>query len=126
MKIYTTYFARVSKLPEHIIPISIAAKTPDQKMNTYKKLAPPWYVLKAYKDNQNEEEYIKEYKRLVLSQLKPDDVVKAFANMISTSGIPDDLDVALVCYEKAGSFCHRNLVAEWLNEAGYDVKEWRP
>lgn len=35
----------------------------------------------------------------------------------------DDCHIALVCYEKSGDFCHRHIVADWLNQAGYDVKE---
>ena len=35
-----------------------------------------------------------------------------------------DKDIALVCYEKPGDFCHRHLVAQWLRDAGYSVEEW--
>lgn len=36
-------------------------------------------------------------------------------------------DVALVCYEKPGEFCHRRIVAEWLKEtAGITVEEYEP
>ena len=34
-------------------------------------------------------------------------------------------DIALVCYEKPGDFCHRHLVADWLNEAGYQCEEYK-
>lgn len=34
-------------------------------------------------------------------------------------------DVALVCYEKPGEFCHRRIVAEWLKKAaGIPVEEY--
>ena len=133
MKIYTTYFAKVKKLPENVIPISIAAKTPDVKMKEYKKLAPPWYILKTYKDNGNEEEYVKEYNRVVLNNLNPKKVVEDLACIAQNKSvvigddvinIPCDLDVALVCYEKSGDFCHRHLVADWLNKNGFAVEEW--
>lgn len=29
-----------------------------------------------------------------------------------------------MCYEAPGKFCHRHLVADWLNSAGYDVSEF--
>ena len=34
-----------------------------------------------------------------------------------------DIDFALVCYEKPSDFCHRHLVADWLNKNGYDCEE---
>lgn len=35
------------------------------------------------------------------------------------------LDVALLCYEKPGDFCHRHILAEWLKEKeGIDVVEY--
>lgn len=34
-------------------------------------------------------------------------------------------DIALICYEKPSDFCHRHLVAEWLNQNGYRCDEWR-
>lgn len=33
-------------------------------------------------------------------------------------------DIALICYEKSGSFCHRHVVARWLGKAGFVVKEF--
>jgi uncharacterized protein (DUF488 family) len=34
-------------------------------------------------------------------------------------------DAILLCFEKAGEFCHRRLVAEWLErELGVEVPEW--
>ena len=33
-------------------------------------------------------------------------------------------DIALICYEKPGEFCHRNIVREWLKEFGYKVEEY--
>jgi SAM-dependent methyltransferase len=32
--------------------------------------------------------------------------------------------IALICYEKPSDFCHRHLVADWLNENGIECKEW--
>lgn len=32
-------------------------------------------------------------------------------------------EATLLCWETAGHFCHRQLVAEWLREAGWEVKE---
>ena len=54
----------------------------------------------------------------MLAQLNPKEVEKLLYWM------SDGRDVALVCYEKPEGFCHRHLVADWLNENGIVVKEW--
>lgn len=41
------------------------------------------------------------------------------------SDADDDAAIALICYEKPSDFCHRHLVAEWLNQNGYKCEEWR-
>lgn len=34
-------------------------------------------------------------------------------------------DIVLLCYEKAGAFCHRLILAQWvLEHYGYDIKEF--
>ena len=44
--IYTSYFAKLNKLPNNIIPISICAKPPHfYKGLQYKKLAPTYDIL---------------------------------------------------------------------------------
>lgn len=40
----------------------------------------------------------------------------------------DNVNIVLLCYEKPEDFCHRHLVADWLNSSKilpYDIKEWR-
>jgi hypothetical protein len=51
-------------------------------------------------------------------------------NTISTEDILNELQtfgdkIALLCWEKPGAFCHRKLVAKWLNNLGLDIKEWK-
>lgn len=38
--------------------------------------------------------------------------------------IGNGADVALLCYERPGDFCHRHLLAEHLNSKGCDIKEF--
>ena len=38
--------------------------------------------------------------------------------------LADGKDVCLLCYETPENFCHRQLVAEWLNNAGIACVEW--
>ena len=128
MKIYTTYFAKLKKLPNYIVPVPISNSIPgiyrentsysSLSNNKYRKLVPPWYVVKEYNENSDKEQYTRDYQRLVLDHLDPHDVVEWLKNIAGYN------DVALVCYEKSSDFCHRHLVAEWLRKSGYDVTEW--
>lgn len=118
-KIYTTYFAKVKDLPNTIMPISIAALPPKGwEYPQYKKLAPSLELLTAYKRNNNQAYYIKEYQEKTLDKLNQDGV------LYDLFTISLNQDIALVCYEKPENFCHRQLVAEWLRNAGFEVQEY--
>lgn len=51
----------------------------------------------------------------VLVDLDPQQVYKDLKAMSKGK------DVALVCYETPQKFCHRHLVAKWLEDAGLPV-----
>ena len=133
--IYTTYFSNLKNLPKNIVPISICAKAPQSWRGLqYKKLAPKYGFFTAgkkmcrnvNKDKQNDANvyYIEHYQQEVLKNLNVDQVVKELKSLCEKC-IQEDLetDIALVCYEKPEDFCHRHLVAQWLNENGYKCKE---
>ena len=131
--IYTSYFAKLKSLPDNIIPISICGKAPDWYTGLqYKKLAPKYDFFKKWKENHDNDYYIKCFNEQVLDKLDAQNVTKELNNLIGDimlnprifhdrSLIPD---IALICYEKPSDFCHRHLVAEWLNENGIECKEW--
>ena len=115
--IYTSYFANLKKLPKDIIPIAISASVPNSiNILQYKKLAPTYNILSNYKNNNNIELYTKEYSEQILNKLNPLDVINELYSLSNGK------DVALICYEKYDKFCHRQLVAEWLNS---NVKEYK-
>jgi hypothetical protein len=119
MLIYTSYFAQVKNLPSDIVPISIAAKqVPGWRYPVYKALAPTYNILYDYKRGGDKDHYVAAYLRDVLRYLSPEKVV---ADLEKLSG---GKDIALICYEKSGSFCHRHVVARWLGKAGFVVKEF--
>lgn len=111
----TSYFARVNKLnlPSDQL-VSIARKSPlGFRGRNYKELAPSWELLKAYKENHDEEWYTERYYEQVLNRLHPASVLYDLGQ-----------DSVLLCWEAAGKFCHRRLVAEWLqNSLGIYVPE---
>lgn len=119
MKIYTSYFARLNKLPKNIIPISICGKAPDwYKGIRYKVLAPKYSFFQEWKQNQDNQYYIEHFYAEVLNNLNAEEVVKRLSELSGGN------DVALICYEKSDDFCHRHLVADWLTVNGYKTIEY--
>ena len=123
--IYTSYFAKLKSLPENVIPISICGKAPDwYKGLQYKKLAPKYDFFMKWKENHDNDYYIKCFNDQVLSKLNATDVVLDLSRIISNFNV-DNPVICLICYEKPTDFCHRHLVAEWLKENGFSCEEWR-
>ena len=68
--IYTSYFAKLKSLPDNIVPISICGKAPDwYKGLQYKKLAPKYDFFMRWKENHDNDYYIKCFNEQVLSKL---------------------------------------------------------
>ena len=120
MKIYTSYFAILRRIPDNVVPISICLKAPHWFMGPqYKALAPTNDIFSQHKANPNENMYTTRFNREVLGVLDCEQVVKEIEKLSNGN------DVVLLCYEKSTSFCHRHLVAGWLNEfLDYSVVEW--
>jgi hypothetical protein len=77
-------------------------------------LAPDRHTFFAIKQGKiTQEEYAKLYKENVLAKLNPQEIYNALKSNV------------LLCWEDPGDFCHRRLVAKWLEEAlGVEVPEW--
>ena len=132
--IYTSYFANLKSLPENIIPISICGKAPDWYNGLqYKKLAPKHNFFMEWKKNHDNDYYFKCFNEQVLEELSvvrvnndlqlliPYDIRCKMQHSVAYS---PDWHIALICYEKPSDFCHRNLVADWLNKNGIPCEEW--
>ena len=131
--IYTSYFAKLKSLPDNIIPISICGKAPDwYKGLQYKKLAPKYDFFMEWKKSHNNDYYIKCFNEQVLNNLDAEQVVEELDNLLLNQTITIDYSgnlkevprIVLICYEKPSDFCHRHLVADWLNKNGIECKEW--
>lgn len=109
MKIYTSYYANLKNIPEDIVPISIAGKSPDFYTGLeYKKLAPKYGFFQEWKKNKDNSFYEEHFTNEVLNHLSPIVVYKELKKLSNGK------DVVLICYENPKSFCHRKLVAKWL------------
>ena len=81
----------------------------------YPKLAPSSHLLYAIKSGTIDEiEYEKRFRKEVLAKLDP---MKVYEDL---------KDNVLLCWEPAGEFCHRRIVAAWIHEnLGVEVPEWK-
>ena len=117
--IYTSYFAKLKSLPDNIIPISICAKAPDWYTGLqYKKLAPKYDFFMKWKENHDNDYYIKCFDEQVLDKLDPAKVYLELCNLAQSD------EFCLFCYEKPTDFCHRHLVSDWLNKNGFKCDEY--
>ncbi|RHI25702.1 hypothetical protein DW172_03195 [Agathobacter rectalis] len=122
--IYTSYFAKLKSLPDNIVPISICGKAPDWYTGLqYKKLAPRYDFFMEWKKNHDNEYYIKCFNEQVLSKLNATDVILDLSRICYGFNV-GECDICLICYEKPTDFCHRHLVADWLNQNGYKCDEY--
>ncbi|TFH08233.1 MAG: hypothetical protein E4H14_06820 [Candidatus Thorarchaeota archaeon] len=115
-KLYTSYYARSGNHPD---AIAISAKAPQfYRGKFYSPLAPTWDLLRAYKSGEIDERgYTEWYLRLLIKDRK-----------LTPEKVVDDLKDGsiMLCYEGPGKFCHRHIVAEWLETAGVTVTEITP
>lgn len=126
MKIYTGYFAKVAQYPH---PISIARYKPKWLggIPEYIQLAPSGKLLGWYKDairdakNSLEIEKINDkYKvQFTYENLLPVGAEKIYNWLENLAN--RDPEITLLCYEKSGDFCHRYIVTEFLQQAGYEI-----
>lgn len=123
--IYTSYFAQIRNFPENLTPISICGKVPNWYGGLqYKKLAPKYGFFMEWKKNHDNDYYIEHFQSEVLAQLNATEVILDLSRLDYGFNVGEN-DIALICYEKPSDFCHRHLVAEWLNKNGFRCEEWR-
>ena len=103
MEIFTGNFANVKKYrAANLEPINIALTARYFVGEKYKPLNPDW----EFKDLP-QSQYVPLYNKK-LNKLNPK---KVFQDLFALS---NNKNIVLCCHEKAGDFCHRRLVAEWL------------
>lgn len=97
---FTSYFANVANIPEGLRAVAIARGVPKGFTGRlYQRLAPSWAMLKMGRP---------EYDRLfagILARLDPHEVYRDLGD-----------DAVLLCWERPNLWCHRRMVAEWLEE----------
>ncbi len=117
MKIYTGYFAKTKVYEQKgLRPIAIALYPPEWfSGHQYLPLAPKGYMMSR---TMPAPVFDREYKKHVLGVCNQKAIVQQLER------ISDGQDIVLLCFERLQKECHRALVAEWLNKAGFDVQEY--
>lgn len=107
--IYTSYFAKYKEDNA----VAICCSVPKwYKGDTCTEIAPPWYLVDAWKKSRiTTEQFEALYRQDVLDCYSVHDLAELFEGRV------------LLCYEKTGEFCHRHILAKWFIENGYKCEE---
>ena len=117
--IYTSYFAKINKIPKDAVILSISRFPPKwlPQIKLFLELAPSVSLLSAYKAGEvNEDQYRKVFNEY-LSQIDPEFIHELLD--FEACG----RDIYLLCFEAPDKFCHRHLVRDWLNTNGIKCEE---
>lgn len=112
--IFTSYFANSKNFPKFRKTVSTSRFPPkwfkpDIQAN---ELAPSIALLNGYKEGKiNDSQYKEIYLKENLSVLDPKVIAEKYKDGI------------FLCFEKKEDFCHRQIISEWLNEAGFPTQE---
>ncbi|MBP5363968.1 MAG: DUF488 family protein [Alphaproteobacteria bacterium] len=119
--IYTGYWDKLDEYKaNNLTPVGISGWSPDGYTGkTYKKLAPKYSWWKQWHDEHlSEQWYTEQYYSTVLNTLNPNTVAAQLQSLGE--------NVILLCFETPEKFCHRHIVAKWLNEkAKISVTEYQ-
>lgn len=109
--IFTSYYANY-KAYSGFYSISISRSAPKHSYDLrLLDLAPSSQLLKDYKSGiADKEEYTRRYLSS-LESLKKRGYLDKFVNYLNNH----IKDIVLLCYEKRGDFCHRHILADYLN-----------
>ena len=120
--IFTSYFDNIRNLPDCILPISIAGKTPEWfKGPKYLRLAPHREFWDVWKVNGDNDYYISEYKSSVLNGLNARDTFldlyeQAYSYTLEHPELYKKITkVCLLCYEKPNQFSAGQFQGEMVN-----------
>lgn len=119
--IYTSYFGNIKNLSNKYYPICVARWKPKWFTGpTILSLAPSVELLRWWRASDKSEASKQKYSyiyNLQLAEKNPHHLVE-----LLHKNCGDKIPV-LLCFERPGEFCHRQLIAEWLNKNGIKCKE---
>ncbi len=122
MKIWTSYYGMLEKIkdihPDYFL-VSTSGAIPGEIMASVdaweKPLAPSWSIYKEYKDDPNWKIYTRRFKQEILPHIDWMEYLEKWEEIANKIGKNLD-NVVILCYEKPTDFCHRNILAESIEE----------
>ena len=121
LKINTSYYSKFKHFPISSTLVSVSRKSPYwiPGLNKFEKLYPSWNLIKDFKNNLiSINEYTDRYYKEVLNKISPELIIK-YLKFVSKNNF-----VILLCWEKPDQFCHRHLIATYIQEnTNYIVNE---
>lgn len=119
VKLFTSNFSSMRKLPKNFIPISIAISSPKwydgRKLDLF---MPPWSLVRDYKNGMIDE---RQYEEIYCNHLSiRENEINKFINYLKNT----DEILVFLCYEKSTDFCHRHLVSKYLSKYDIIVEEY--
>ena len=119
--IFTVYYAKLNQYKNlGLEPIAISGKRPNFYEGLYyPDFAPRYWMYQRWKDKDiTNEGYTIEYKNY-LNTLDKEEIRKDFESYNGEGN-----HCILLCYEKPHDFCHRHVLADWLEENfGWKIDE---
>ena len=120
MNIFTSNFAKAKSLDNSkYLVVAISRYVPKGYSGVRElRFAPSRRLLMSYKKGLSSELYTKAFFNELIDK---ENVYSVFKDLASLS---HGRDIVLCCYEKAGDFCHRRLIADFVSSNwNYDIKE---
>lgn len=122
MKVYTSYYSNMSNMYKDYAVVAISTSVPKWfpvRIQRLRELTPDWSIVEGVHNGTiTEEEYTRVYNEKLATLDKK--LIQKELELISAAN--DNKDVVLCCYESPSKFCHRHLVAKWLD---MDITELR-
>ena len=120
MQVFTSCFKFAKSLDESKYFVVSISRFPPRNFKGYKcyEFAPSVRLLKEYKEGLRNDHYAYRYERDVLKKIDVHRVFEDLARMACGR------DIVLCCFEPALQFCHRRLLAHYVERVwGYSIEE---
>lgn len=115
--IYTSYYGNLVTNPRGLTLVSVSNSIPKWfpwPCEKLRSVIPDWSLVNGYKSGEiTEDEYRAEY----LQMLNKRDRETVLQQLNDISLRSDGGDTVLLCWEGVNKFCHRHILAEWLDQS---------
>jgi hypothetical protein len=116
MRIWTSYWARAKECP---VPIAVSRGIPAGFTGPVAAfLQPPSELLRWWATKKHHFGASTEYAQRYNAEVLTDEPQVVYEKLEKLAGGASEC--TLICFERSGEFCHRNLIGSYLKSGGYD------